>query len=579
MIQLLKRYLKASWVPVLCVFVFSALQVVCQLLLPQITDRILKRGVTAGDMAYIYRMGFLMLMMVVGVGLCMIASGYFSARVTAEFTCGIRDGLFRKIRTFRSPDYARFGEATLLTRSTTDVTLMQIMMINSLRAALLVPFTGIGALIVAIQMNWMLTLVVLIAFVLTLLFVQFCFSRSRPAFKELQGSTDRINLLAGEKLTGARHIRAFHREKYEAERMEKANEEAFQNAIRANRSINFLSPAMQMVMNLTIVAVYYMGAVQIQKSMMDTADLIKFLQYILNFVSSLTTISSILTFIPKATVSAERVLEVLDYETAPGGGDGKISPASGGARICFDRVSFGYAGAKEQVIRDVSFCVEPGETLAILGATGAGKTTLLALLLRLYDISGGSITIDGQEASSLDLDAYRSLFSYAPQKAMILQKTVYENLQVANAGLSREQAMEALADAEAAEVVNGLPEGLDTMMAQNGMNISGGQRQRLSIARALARDAQVYLFDDTFSALDMKTDARVRANIKRRLQGKTVVIVAQRIATIRHADKILLMDNGRAAACGTHEELLGSSPLYREIYETQSYAGEEAQPL
>lgn len=571
MFKLLKRYIKNYYVSIFFVFIFSALQVLCQLILPQVTEKILKNGVANGNLPYIYKMGAFMLAIVVGVGICMIISGYFSARVTARFTCDTRQDLFRTIRGFRAVDYNRFGEASLLTRSTADVTMMQIMMINSLRSALLVPFTGLGALIVAMNMNWTLTLVVLAAFLVTLVFVWVAIGKSRPRFEKLQDSVDRINLLTREKLAGTRHVRAFRREDYETKRVFEANDDSFESAVRANRSINFLTPAMQIVMNLTIVVVYYLSAVQIQHALMDTADLITFLQYILNFVASLTTISAIMRFIPKSTVSARRVMEVLEHPVDKSGEQGTEHFAGGDVDIRFDHVSFGYDGAKEMVIKDVSFDVKQGQTLAIVGSTGSGKTTLVSLLLRLYRPTEGCIRLSGQEACDIEVESYRNLFSYAPQKAMIFQKSVMENLRVANVNLSCEEAMDALAAAEAADVVAGLPDGIDTVMAQNGMNVSGGQRQRLSVARALGRKAQVYVFDDSFSALDMKTDALVRANMRQRLQGKTIIIVAQRIATIKDADKILVMDDGCLVAQGTHEELLASCRMYQEIYATQSY--------
>lgn len=565
----MKRY-KVSLV---CVFLFSMMQVMCQLILPEMTDKILRYGVQKGNMGFIYRTGLQMVAMTIGVGICMIIGGYFSARVTADFTRDVSADLFRKVKGFSSEEYNHFGCATLLTRSTADISIMQIVMINALRSALLIPFTGLGALIVAIRMNWMLTIVVMISFLVTLSFITVCNRRSQPLFVRLQKCTDGINLLVKEKLTGTRNIRGFGREEYEDKRLEYANQEAFDQAIRANRSINFLSPVMQGSMNIAMVAIYFLGAVQIQNQMMDAASLIKFLQYILNFVASLASVAGILKVAPKAKISADRVLEVLDYSGKPGRHiEEPVKEDEEGIEV--QNVSFGYQGAEKKVIRDVSFTAKQGETVAILGATGAGKTTLLSLLLRIYDVQEGNVYIDGENIQSMSLQEVRTKFSYAPQKAMILQDTIYNNLKVANENLSREEAVEVLKLAEAWSFVEMMPEGIDTMMAQNGMNVSGGQRQRLSLARCLARDAKIYLFDDSFSALDMKTDAKVRANIREYLKEKITIIVAQRISTIRHADHILLMDNGKVVASGRHEELLKNSRLYREIYATQCYTEE-----
>lgn len=571
MIKLVKRYFGRYRLLIGCVLLFSLLQIMCQLILPEMTDRILRFGVAGGNISYIISIGTEMLAMTAGVGIFMIISGYFSAKITARFTYDIRKDLFDRVKTFTTEEYGRFGAATLLTRSTADLTVMQMLMINSLRSAMLIPFTGLGAIIVAVSMNWPLTVIVLATFTVTLIFIGVCTKKSRTAFYSLQLCVDRINLLLREKLAGARTVRAFGRQQYEEQRITEADRRACDEAINANRSINFLSPVMQLVMNIAMVGIYLLGAEQIRRNMMDTADLIKFFQYILLFVSSLASVADIFVFIPKAKVSADRVMEVLNFSA-----DRAKQPAAE-RRECetglvFDKVCFGYEGAQKQVLTDISFSADPGQTIAVVGATGSGKTTLLSLVLGLFDTLEGNIRIDGEDIQTMNTTELRSRISYAPQKSMLLQNTIYENLRLADEGLSRESAMKALCLAEATGFTESLPEGIDTELAQNGMNLSGGQRQRISLARCLCRDAYIYLFDDSFSALDLKTDAKVRTNIAKALQDKIVIIVAQRIATVQNADKILVMDNGRIIASGNHKQLLENSELYRQIYATQNYS-------
>lgn len=364
MIKLVKRYFGRYRLLIGCVLLFSLLQIMCQLILPEMTDRILRFGVAGGNISYIISIGTEMLAMTAGVGIFMIISGYFSAKITARFTYDIRKDLFDRVKTFTTEEYGRFGAATLLTRSTADVTVMQMLMINSLRSAMLIPFTGLGAIIVAVSMNWPLTVIVLATFTVTLIFIGVCTKKSRTAFYSLQLCVDRINLLLREKLAGARTVRAFGRQQYEEQRITEADRRACDEAINANRSINFLSPVMQLVMNIAMVGIYLLGAEQIRRNMMDTADLIKFFQYILLFVSSLASVADIFVFIPKAKVSADRVMEVLNFSA-----DRAKQPVAE-RRECetglvFDKVCFGYEGAQKQVLTDISFSADPGQTIAV----------------------------------------------------------------------------------------------------------------------------------------------------------------------------------------------------------------------
>lgn len=571
------RYMRCSIGSMCLVFVFSMMQVACQLILPTMTDRILRSGVYDGDFSVIGAIGLQMLGITIGVAACMVVSGYFSARATAQVIREIRRDLFGKVTRFTSSEFNHFGTATLLTRCTADVSQVQNMLIIGMRSALIVPFTGIGALIVAVRMNASLTTLVLVAFAAALA-VAWAVSRvSRSRFQSLQRSVDRINLLLKEKLTGARAVRAANRQRFEEERLGAAINEAYDNALGANRFICMVTPAMQLIMSLTIVGVYYLGAVQIQYGMVDNAALIKFLQYILMFISSLASVSAILAFIPRVSVSLRRIDEVLSYDSGNSVHNAQTVPSSAteASSLRFEHVSFGYEGSERPVLNDISFDVEPGQTLAIIGATGSGKTTLLQLIVQLFKPTVGRVLIDGVDTAMVDSRQVRAKISYAPQFSRLFSRSIWDNMRLAQSDITREQAEEALSAAQADEFVPNLPERMDTVMEQGGKNVSGGQRQRLSLARALVRDAGIYLLDDTFSALDARTERAALQAVRERLNDKTVVVVAQKINAIRDADRILVLDDGEMVGFGTHDELLRDCRTYREIYDTQYYASKD----
>lgn len=571
------RYMRRGLGSMCLVFVFSMMQVACQLILPTMTDRILRRGVYHGDFSIISITGMQMLGITVGVALCMIVSGYFSARATAQVIREIRKDLFGRITWFTSSEFNHFGTATLLTRCTADVSQVQNMLIMGMRSALIVPFTGIGALIVAVRMNVSLTMLVLVAFAAALAIAWAASRASRSRFQKLQESVDRINLLLKEKLTGARAVRAANRQRYEEERLEAADGEAYGSALGASRFVCVMAPAMQLIMSLTIVGVYYLGAVQVQHGMADSAELIKFLQYILMFISSLASVSAILAFIPRVGVSLRRIDEVLSYDSGESDGKAGRMPerSNGGSSLRFDHVSFGYAGSDRPVLDDISFDVEPGQTLAIIGSTGSGKTTLLQLVMRLFEPTSGRVLIDGVDIATVDKHMVRERISYAPQNSRLFSRSIWDNMRLAQSDITREQADSALESAQAGEFVPELPERMDTVMEQGGKNVSGGQRQRLSLARAIGRDAGIYLLDDTFSALDARTERAARHEVRERLRGRTVVVVAQKIEAIRNADRILVLDDGKVAGFGTHDELMERCAAYREIHDTQYYASKD----
>ncbi len=570
MFRLFARYMRHYQKQVVLVLVFVIIQAVCQLWLPKIMSAIVDKGVATGDFAYIIRQGGLMLLLSLVAVVTVAGSANYSAYVTARFSSFIRRDMFLKTLQFSQTDFSRFGLSTLLSRATQDATQMQTVVINSLRSLILIPITGLGALIFALRINGLLTAIVLVAFASTLVLIRQSITRSKPLFQQSQKNTDRVNMLVNEKLKGMRTIRAFNRQEYEDEKFTAANEAQTQQIIRANFAINYLAPAIQVVLNLATVLVLWAGAFQLEAGHLLIGQLMQFIAYITMFMLTITVVMILLTALPKIEVCAARVSELLDAEVSIASPKNPQPLQGGSGGIRFENVSFGYAQAESPVLKNISFYAPPGKTTAIIGATGSGKSTLVNLVLRLYDCTEGAVQVDGVDIKECNLEALRALISYAPQKSVLLAKSIRDNLRVANQTASDEEIWHALRLAAAEEFVKTHEEGLDYQLAQGGKNLSGGQKQRLSIARALLRKSSIYLFDDCFSALDFKTDLLVRRAIAEEYRGKTILIIAQRISTIKNADNILVLSEGAIAAQGTHAQLLESCEIYREILATQT---------
>ncbi len=572
MLRLLKKYLKDFKLELFGNIFFLAVSTFIQtaLFLPE-SKRILDQGVARGDMAFIWQSGGRMLLITIAIGVVTLITSYLSARITAGFTCRLRNDCYHKVISFSSQDFAHFGESTLLTRTMSDITQLRILLINLMRSSMLVPIVVIFLLILIFRINIVMFWILFVSFALTVIYMIYNGAKSKQYFDKLQEKNDRLNALFKEKLTGVRPIRAFGNQKTEENKMFDADQEAFDAAILANSKINFLSPVSLIIMNWVVVVIYLVGSTQLRSGMAQISDLILIFQYISYFIATLAIVPVLVNMLPKAAVSGARINELLEYKSAAeGSGSAKSSQISGAPAVEMRNVIFGYAGATD-VIANVSFKIERGQTAAFIGATGSGKTTIMNLVQGLYRPTFGEVLIDGIPVGKYDPSDLRSKMSYATQRAQIFRDTVKNNIHVFDESMTDEQIRSACDAACFSEIIDELPDGFDTVMSPGGTNLSGGQRQRLSLARSVARDAEIYIFDDTFSALDAKTESAARGRIREKLKGKTVLMVAQKISTIMDADKIIVLEKGRIVGTGTHAELLESCKAYREIYETQYY--------
>lgn len=568
----MRDYVLPYWKHILVLAVFIVAQVYLQLQILSETHGILNSGVATQDMDFIRSAGVRMIAMTVLYGLAIVVVSYLSAHISASVTCDVRRDLFSKIMSFSQKDYSRFGGSTLMTRLTADTTRIQIFMLNALRNAMLVPVVIVAIVIATAMINLELCAVLVIAFAVTITLMVWRSRRSIPAFNEVQGELDTLNTLVREKAEGARTIRAFGRQGYETRRFEALNERYREDSQSAALMLCYLTPIALIIMNLAVLLIYYIGSVELQNRIITISDMILFFQYVTYFISCLGIVPFIVTTLPRTIVSTARLEEVLYTEPTVADGPGAGAGTVDGDAVRFEGVSFGYEGAAKDAVSDVDIRVRRGTTTAIIGSTGSGKSTVVQMIPRFFDPTSGRVLIDGIDAREMDVAELRSRVAYASQRTMVLEDTVLANIAMGS-DISREEVLEACRLTRFSEVLEGLPDGLDTVMSRGGMNISGGQKQRLSLARTICKDADVYVFDDCFSALDAKTEREVRENIRRRLEGRTVVMVAQKIDTIRDAENIVVMDKGRVVQQGTHEELLETCEVYREIYATQSYAG------
>ena len=498
-----------------------------------------------------------------------IVAVFWGSRVSMGFGRDVRGALFRRVERFSQAEVNRFGTPSLITRTTNDVQQVQMVVLMMLNVVVMAPMMMIGGIIMALRLNVPLSAVIVVAIPVMLVFIGLVLRSAVPLFKSMQVKIDRVNQVTREVLSGVRVIRAFDRTRYEEERFGGANRDLTWTTLKVNRLFALMLPTLTLVLNLSTVAIMWFGGIQIADHGMPIGDLTAFLTYIVQILLAVLMATIMFVMVPRAAASAERIQEVLGTEPTIVDPPAPAADVPARGRVEFRDVEFRYPGAEQPVLSGISFTAEPGETVAIVGSTGCGKSTLISLIPRFYDVTAGSVLVDGVDVREFALDDLWRRIGLVPQKSFLFSGTVADNLRHGGARADADELWSLLEIAQAREFVTAMPEGIETTIAQGGANVSGGQRQRLAIARALAKRAPINIFDDSFSALDFTTDARLRAALKREMAAATVIIVAQRVGTIMHADRIVVLENGAIAATGTHDELLKTSETYREIVVSQ----------
>jgi ATP-binding cassette subfamily B protein len=562
--------LKPYTVPVCAVVVLVFFQSMADLYLPTLMSNIVNYGITNGDIGYIMRIGGRMLLVALGGSACAITAAYLASHASMGFGEILRRRIFTHVLGFSLHEFDTLGTPSLVTRNTNDVTQIQMVLLIMMRMIISAPIMSIGGIIMAVSKDRGLAWVIIVVIPILVATITIVAARGFPLFRAIQNKIDRINLVLRERLTGIRVIRAFNRTDEEKKRFQDANLDLTRTMVQVNRLMAVVMPVLMLVMNLTTVGVIWFGSIRIDRGTTNVGNMMAFLQYALQILFALLMASLLLIMVPRAQASAERINKVL--ETKPGMKDLERPRQANGHRkgsIEFRNVTFSYPGAEKPALSSVSFSAAPGEVTAIIGSTGSGKSTLIHLIPRFYDVDSGSILIDGVDVRELSQETLRAKIGLVPQKAVLFAGTIGENIRYGKEDATDQEVFDAAEIAQANEFIGEMKDGFEAIVSQGGTNVSGGQKQRISIARALVRRPEIYLFDDCFSALDFKTDARLRAALKRVTLDSTVLIVGQRVATIMDADRIVVLEEGRIAGLGPHRELYRSCDVYREIVVSQ----------
>ncbi|WP_032123441.1 ABC transporter ATP-binding protein [Clostridium amazonitimonense] len=557
----------ATSIAVVLILVFF--QSLSELYLPTLMSDIVNNGIVNGDTNYIFKIGGLMLLVAAGGAICTVTANLLSSKVATGFGRDLRKKIFTKAEGFSLEEFEKVGTSSLITRTTNDITQVQQVLVIIMRMMISAPMMCIGGIIMAVSRDKELSLIIVVVLPILVATISIVARKGLPLFKAMQTKLDKLNLVLRENLTGIRVIRAFNRIDHEKKRFNDANYDLTSTAIKVNKTMAILMPLMMLVMNLTTIAIIWFGGKRIDVGSMQVGDLMAFIQYVMQIMFSLIMVSMMFIMIPRASVSAVRINEVLDI--VPEINDAKEIKKADDKRgyVEFKNVKFSYPGAVNPVIDDISFSAKPGETTAIIGGTGSGKSTLISLIPRFYDIDSGSILVNGVDIREISQESLRSKIGFVPQKAVLFTGTITDNIRYGKEDATEEEVKKALETAQAIEFISNMKDGFDSVIAQGGTNVSGGQKQRLSIARALVRNPEIYVFDDSFSALDFKTDAKLRAALKKETKDSTVIIVAQRVSTVMDADRIIVLDEGKIVGMGTHKELLTNCDVYREIVSSQ----------
>lgn len=567
------RFLRPYRAQIAVMLVLLSAQAMSELYLARLMADIVDLGIVRGDGAAIWRVGGLMLLITAAGAACGVIASLLSARVASGFGRDLRRRVFAHVESFSLLEFDRFGTATLITRTTNDITQLQQVTVMAARIAVVAPVMSIGGVIMAVRMDATLSLTLVVALPVLAGLIGGIAYFSVPLFRTLQEQIDRLNLVVRERLTGIRVIRAFNRTAHEVQRFAAANRDLTETATSVNILMGATMPLMMLVLNLTAILVVWFGGLRIAAGNLQVGGLMAFVQYVMQIMFSVVMISFILALLPRAAASANRVLAVLATQPQIRDPERPRVAGAGRGQVEFQSVTFRYPGAEEPAVRDVSFQAGPGEVTAIIGGTGAGKSTLVSLLLRFYDVDSGAVLVDGVDVRDWPLAELRARIGYVPQQALLFSGSVAENIRYGKPGATPAEVRHAAAVAQAAEFIAQMAGEYDAEVAQGGANLSGGQKQRLTIARALVRRPEIYVFDDNFSALDFKTDARLRSRLRAETAGATVLVVAQRVSTVLDADQIVVLDEGAVVGVGTHQELLQSCQVYREIVASQ--LGEE----
>lgn len=568
-LTLLRRYLAPYWPMLVAVAVFQLAQSLANLYLPSLNADIVDNGIAKGDIGHILLVGAIMLGVTLIQIACAITAVYFGARVAMSLGRDLRNAIFHRVSSFSEREVTQFGAPSLITRSTNDVQQVQMVVLMTCTLFVSAPMLAIGGIVMALQQDVGLSWLMAVSIPILLVCVGAIMWRMVPLFRVMQKRIDRVNLVLREQLTGIRVIRAFVREPQETRRFATANAELTETAVSAGRLFALMFPTVMLIMNVSSVAVIWFGGIRVDEGAIEVGTLMAFLQYLMQILMGVMMATFLGVMLPRAAVSADRIGEVLETRTSVVPPEHPVTELPETGTVEFRDASFQYPGAEEPVLDGISFRVERGSTTAIIGSTGSGKSTLVNLLPRLFDATQGSVLVDGVDVRELDPDLLWSRIGLVPQKPYLFSGTVATNLRYGNPEAGDDQLWRALEIAQARSFVEELEGGLDAPISQGGTNVSGGQRQRLAIARALVKEPEILVFDDSFSALDSGTDARLRHALARRVEGTTKIIVAQRVSTIVDAEQIVVLDNGRVVGVGTHDELAESNETYQEIVASQ----------